>query len=103
MKFATRSETRYFSRPKTDRKVQFLLDVLGNSILCTECESGLLRAAQKVETQSEAEGFSILYKAQTPVFAQAAERKRVFAFETIQNGFEVTDVLLIAICFLSFF
>ena len=32
----------------------------------------------------------------------AAERKRVFAFENIQSGFEVTDVLLVAICYLSF-
>ena len=36
------------------------------------------------------------------LFCLAAEQKRVFAFKNIQSGFEVIDVLLVAICYLSF-
>ena len=50
--------------------IAFLFYASGNSILCIKSESGLLRAAYKVEPRGEAEWFSTLYKAQTHVFAR---------------------------------
>ena len=73
-----------------------------------ESESGLLRAAL-LSPDAKPRGFQLYTRHKRPfllevhiLFCPAAERKRVFAFENIQREFEVTDVLLVAICYLSF-
>ena len=68
-------------------------------------KAGFCAPREKLSPEAKPRSFQLDTRHKRPfsldlhiLFCSAVERKRVFAFENIRNGFEVTDVLLVAMC-----
>ena len=82
---------------------------VGVIVYCApRAKAGFCLSRIKLSPEAKPRGFQLYTRHKRPfllevhiLFCRAAERKRIFAFENIQSGFKVTDVLLVAICYLS--
>ena len=84
---------------------------VGKIVYCApRAKAGFCAPRKKLSPEAKPRGSQLYTRHKCPfllevhiLFCPAAERKRVFAFENIQSGFEVIDVLLVAICYLMSF